>query len=143
NHPTWDMGPKVTIDSASLMNKALELIEAHWLFGLQPDRLGVLIHPQSIVHALVEHQDGSVVAQMGAPDMRAPIQYALTFPDRAPGPAPNLDLAAAGKLEFFEPDLERFPARTGAWRVMELAGGAGAGRASAAGGSGGGTGAIF
>jgi 1-deoxy-D-xylulose-5-phosphate reductoisomerase len=126
NHPTWNMGPKVTIDCASLMNKALELIEAHWLFGLPSLRLDVLIHPQSIVHALVEHEDGSVVAQMGAPDMRAPIQYALMFPARSPGPAPKLDLVAAGRLEFSSPDLERFPALTGAHRVMEAGAGAGA-----------------
>lgn len=126
NHPTWTMGPKVTIDSASLMNKALELIEAHWLFGLLPQQLDILVHPQSIVHALVEHVDGSVIAQLGAPDMRCPIQYALTFPDRSAGPAPKLDLARAGRLDFVRPDYDVFPAPLGAMRVMERGGAAGA-----------------
>lgn len=110
NHPTWSMGPKVTVDSASLMNKALELIEAHWLFGLPSDRLDAVIHPQSIVHALVEFVDGSVLAQLGAPDMRTPIQCALTFPRRAAGRSARLDLASLSRLDFQPVDHERFPA---------------------------------
>ncbi len=110
NHPTWSMGPKVTVDSASLTNKAFELLEAHWLFGLGGERLGVVIHPQSIVHAFVEHADGSVIAQLARPDMRLPIQFALTHPARAPGSWPRLDWSSASRLEFAPPDPERFPA---------------------------------
>ena len=109
-HPTWGMGAKVTIDSATLMNKGLEVIEAHWLFDLPYDRIDVVIHPQSLVHSLVSFRDGSVLAQLAVPDMRIPIQYALTFPERADAPAPHLDLVQAGRLEFFPPDLARFPA---------------------------------
>ncbi|MCS7050525.1 MAG: 1-deoxy-D-xylulose-5-phosphate reductoisomerase [Thermomicrobium sp.] len=109
-HPTWRMGPKVTIDSATLMNKGLELIEAHWLFGLPYQLLDVVIHPQSIVHALVTFRDGSTIAQAAYPDMRLPIQYALFYPDRVPGSVPLLDLTAVGRLEFYQPDCERFPA---------------------------------
>jgi len=108
-HPRWKMGKKVTVDSATLMNKGLELIEARWLFDLRPDQLDVLIHPQSIVHALVELRDGSVLAQLGPTDMRLPIQYALTYPDRAEAPLPPLDLGRVGRLEFFPVDLKRFP----------------------------------
>jgi 1-deoxy-D-xylulose-5-phosphate reductoisomerase len=125
-HPTWRMGPKVTIDSASLMNKALELIEAHWLFGLAAEQLEVLIHPQSIVHALVEYADGSVIAQLGAPDMRTPIQYALSHPWRASGIAAKLNLAELRRLEFETPDLDRFPALPLARRVIQEGGAAGA-----------------
>lgn len=125
NHPTWRMGPKVTIDSASLMNKALELIEAHWLFGLSAERLGVLIHPQSIVHALVECCDGSTIAQLGSPDMRGPIQHALTFPARSPGGHSRLDLARAGRLDFEPVDPERFPAVGLALRAIRAGGAAG------------------
>lgn len=125
-HPTWSMGPKVTVDTASLMNKALELIEAHWLFGMPADRLGVLVHPSSTVHSLVEFLDGSVIAQLGAPDMRAPIQYALTFPDRPEGCAPRLDLAKVGSLEFREPDHAAFPALSLAYGVIRAGGSAGA-----------------
>ncbi len=125
-HPTWDMGPKVTIDCASLTNKALEVIEAHWLFGLSADQLGVLIHRQSTVHSLVEYADGNLLAQLGVNDMRIPIQYTLTFPDRAPGTTKPLDLASLARLDFEEPDLERFPALGAAWRVIELGGSAGA-----------------
>ncbi|MGE0230898.1 MAG: 1-deoxy-D-xylulose-5-phosphate reductoisomerase [Flavobacteriaceae bacterium] len=110
NHPTWSMGAKVTIDSATLMNKGLELIEAHHLFALPPDKLGVVIQPQSIVHALVAYVDGSVVAQLGMPDMRAPIAYALGYPDRIDTPVARLDLAALARLEFEAPDRTRFPA---------------------------------
>jgi 1-deoxy-D-xylulose-5-phosphate reductoisomerase len=108
-HPRWKMGRKVTIDSATLMNKGLELIEARWLFDLDPIRLGVLIHPQSIVHALVEAVDGSILAQMSATDMRIPIQYALTYPARGAAPVPALDLAAAARLDFRAVDERRFP----------------------------------
>lgn len=126
NHPTWQMGKKITIDSATLMNKALEIIEARWLFGLPPDKIKVLIHPQSVVHSLVEFVDGSVLAQLGAPDMRLPIQYALTFPERIPGPAGKLKLTDVAKLEFEEPDLTRFPALALGYRVAECGGTAGA-----------------
>ena len=109
-HPTWDMGSKITIDSATMMNKALEIIEARWLFDIEADRIEVVIHPQSIVHSMVEFVDGSVVAQMGPPDMKLPIQYALTWPDRIPGPSPRLDLTQRFSLDFEPPDFDRFPA---------------------------------
>jgi 1-deoxy-D-xylulose-5-phosphate reductoisomerase len=109
NHPRWSMGEKVTIDSATLMNKGLELIEARWLFGLDPEKLGVLIHPQSIVHSLVEMQDGSVLAQLSPTDMKIPIQYALTYPEREEGLLPSLDLSRIGALEFYDVDREKFP----------------------------------
>jgi 1-deoxy-D-xylulose-5-phosphate reductoisomerase len=110
-HPNWSMGRKVTIDSATMMNKGLELIEAHHLFGLRPDEISVLVHPQSIVHSLVEYCDGSVIAQLGSPDMRIPIAYCLGWPsERLTSPAPRLDLARLGTLTFEEPDLVRFPA---------------------------------
>jgi len=108
-HPTWKMGPKITIDSASLMNKGLELIEARWLFGLAPEQVDVLIHPESVVHALVEFVDGSVLAQMSVPDMRISISQALCYPDRVPCQAPRLDLAKSGSLTFGKPDPARFP----------------------------------
>jgi len=125
-HPTWQMGPKVTIDSASLMNKGLELIEAHWLFGLEPERLGAVIHPQSIVHALVEHADGSVIAQLGSTDMRTPIMHALVGAARPAAAAPRLDLAALKSLEFAPWDPAQFPAVALAVRAMERGGTAGA-----------------
>ncbi len=109
-HPTWRMGSKVTVDSATLMNKGLEVIEAHWLFDLPYERIDTVIHPQSIVHALVSFADGSVVAHLAVPDMRLPIQYALTYPERPPAPHLRLDIAALGRLEFSPPDPERFPA---------------------------------
>lgn len=109
-HPNWSMGPKVTIDSASLMNKGLELIEAHHLFALPPDEIDVLVHPQSVVHGLVEFRDGSVVAQLGPPDMRVPIAHCLAWPERIDGPAPRLDLARLRELTFEDADLTRFPA---------------------------------
>jgi 1-deoxy-D-xylulose-5-phosphate reductoisomerase len=118
-HPTWSMGPKVTIDCASLMNKALELIEAHWLFGLKSDRLGAIIHPQSIIHAFVETSDGSVLAQLGAPDMRTPIQVALTHPDRAPVAPARLDVTKLASLDFRPIDEKRYPAYALAKRVMD------------------------
>jgi len=125
-HPTWNMGPKITIDSATMMNKALEIIEARWLFGLEPDQIEVLVHPQSIVHSLVEFRDGSVIAQLGVPDMRVPIQYALTWPERAEADGRRLDLAKVGSLTFEAPDLERFPAIALGFRVVREGGTAGA-----------------
>jgi 1-deoxy-D-xylulose-5-phosphate reductoisomerase len=109
-HPNWSMGPKVTIDSATLMNKGLELIEAHHLFALPSGQIDVLVHPQSVVHGLVEFRDGSVVAQLGAPDMRIPIAHCLAWPERIDGPAPRLDLAKVASLTFEPPDIDRFPA---------------------------------
>lgn len=123
-HPNWSMGPKVTIDSATLMNKGLELIEAHHLFALRPDEIDVLVHPQSVVHGLVEFRDGSVVAQLGSPDMRIPIAHCLAWPRRIDGPAARLDLAAVRELTFEEPDLDRFPALALARRAMESGGAA-------------------
>jgi len=109
-HPTWNMGPKITIDSATMMNKALEIIEARWLFDLRPDQIDVVVHPQSIVHSLVEFVDGSVLAQLGTPDMKLPIQYALTYPLRTAGVAMPLDFTQTMRLDFEPPDFERFPA---------------------------------
>ncbi|MEE8109523.1 MAG: 1-deoxy-D-xylulose-5-phosphate reductoisomerase, partial [bacterium] len=108
-HPNWDMGPKVTIDSATMMNKGLEIIEAHWLFGVPADCIEVLIHRESIVHSLVEFVDGSHLAQLGLPDMRIPISYALRYPKRLKAHYPSLDLVEIGKLSFASPDSERFP----------------------------------
>ena len=118
-HPTWRMGRKITIDSATLMNKGLEVIEAHWLFGVGADQIDVVIHPQSVVHSLVELIDGSMIAQLGLTDMRLPIQYAFSYPERWPGPLPSLDLARAGRLEFEPPDLEVFPCLRLAYRALE------------------------
>jgi 1-deoxy-D-xylulose-5-phosphate reductoisomerase len=123
-HPNWSMGPKVTIDSATLMNKGLEVIEAHHLFSLPSEQIDVLVHPQSIVHSLVEFCDGSVIAQLGSPDMRIPIAYCLAWPERIMGPAPRLDLARAATLTFEEPDLARFPALGLARRALEAGGAA-------------------
>ena len=123
-HPNWSMGAKVTIDSATLMNKGLELIEAHHLFALRPEQIDVLVHPQSIVHSLVEFCDGSLIAQLGSPDMRIPIAYCLAWPERIVGPAPRLDLARAATLTFEEPDFARFPALTLARHALEAGGAA-------------------
>ncbi len=123
-HPNWSMGPKVTIDSASLMNKGLELIEAYHLFTLKPEEIDVLVHPQSVIHGMVEYTDGSVVAQLGAPDMRIPIAHCLAWPHRIDGPAPRLDLAQVRQLTFEEPDLVRFPALGLAKRAMARGGAA-------------------
>ena len=123
-HPNWLMGPKVTIDSATLMNKGLELIEAHHLFALPSSQIGVLVHPQSVIHGMVEYIDGSVVAQLGAPDMRIPIAHCLAWPERLDGPAPRLDLAKVAQLTFEEPDLTRFPALGLARQAMETGGAA-------------------
>ena len=122
-HPTWKMGNKITIDSATLMNKGLEVIEAHWLFGLSPDQITVVIHPQSIVHSMVEYIDGSVLAQMGIPDMSIPIAYILAYPDRLPlDYLPSLNLAQAGALQFAEPDLSKFRCLSLAYRALQAGG---------------------
>ena len=117
-HPTWRMGPKITVDSATLMNKGLEVIEARWLFDVTADRIDVLVHPQSILHSMVEFIDGSVIAQLGVTDMRLPIQYAFSYPERWGGPLPSLDLARAGRLEFERPDTARFPCLALAFRAL-------------------------
>jgi len=125
-HPTWKMGKKITVDSATLMNKALEIIEARWLFGVEADQITVVIHPQSIVHSMVEFVDGSVIAQLSPPDMRLPIQYALYFPERRPGIARKIDWATAMDLRFEPPDLERFPAIRLGMEAARMGGTAGA-----------------
>jgi len=124
NHPTWRMGDRITIDSATLMNKGFEVIEACWLFGFSPSEVEVVIHPQSTVHALVEYSDGSVLAQICATDMRMPIQYALTYPDRCEAPVPKINWAEARTWEFHPPDLERFPLLKLAYRCQETGGSA-------------------
>jgi len=121
-HPNWDMGRKISIDSATMMNKGLEVIEARWLFDLPPERIAVHIHPQSIVHSMVEYVDGSVIAQLGIPDMRTPIAYALSYPERLPLELPPLDLCALGQLTFMEPDTLRFPCLKLAFEVLEAGG---------------------
>jgi len=121
-HPTWQMGSKITIDSATLMNKGLEVIEAGWLFGFTADRISVAVHPQSIVHSMIEMIDGSIIAQMGVTDMRLMIQYALTYPDRLPTDLPALGLDKLSRLEFFEPDFERFPCLRLAYEAMRAGG---------------------
>ena len=118
-HPNWSMGAKISVDSATLMNKGLELIEAHYLFGLPSERIDIVIHPQSVVHSLVEFIDGSVLAQLGSPDMRIPISYALAWPERLATPAQKLDLAAVGRLDFEAADLTRFPALKLARQALE------------------------
>jgi 1-deoxy-D-xylulose-5-phosphate reductoisomerase len=123
-HPNWSMGPKITIDSATMMNKCLELIEAHHLFAVEPARLAVLVHPQSIIHGMVEYRDGSVVAQLGSPDMRIPIAHCLAWPTRIDGPAKRLDLASVGSLTFEAPDPDRFPALALGRRALETGGAA-------------------
>jgi 1-deoxy-D-xylulose-5-phosphate reductoisomerase len=125
-HPNWDMGRKITIDSATMMNKALEIIEAHWLFGVDPDRIDVMIHPQSIVHSMVEFFDSTVIAQLSRPDMRLPIRYALFYPDREPGTDGRIDFSRIPSLTFLEPDRERYPALATAYKVLETGGTAGA-----------------
>ncbi|QDV53051.1 1-deoxy-D-xylulose-5-phosphate reductoisomerase [Gimesia fumaroli] len=125
-HPTWEMGPKITIDSATMMNKALEIIEAKWLFNLSADQISVVVHPQSIVHSMVEFVDGSVVAQLSPPDMRLPIQYALTYPDRIAGLNTPMDWSRSFELTFEPPDLEAFPALRLGFEVAEKGGTCGA-----------------
>jgi 1-deoxy-D-xylulose-5-phosphate reductoisomerase len=118
-HPTWRMGRKITIDSATLMNKGLEVIEAHWLFGVRADQIDVVVHPQSVVHSMVELTDGSIIAQLGVTDMRLPIQYAFSYPERWPAPLASLDLVrAAGRLDFEPPDLDAFPCLGLAYRAL-------------------------
>lgn len=124
NHPTWKMGAKITIDSATLMNKGLEIIEARWLFDLSPDQIQVIVHPQSIVHSMVEYVDGCVIAQLGVADMGIPILYALTYPERRPTPAARLDLTRVGALSFFEPDPVKFPCLRLAREALQAGGGA-------------------
>ncbi len=123
-HPTWKMGAKITIDSATLMNKGLEIIEARWLFDVSPDQVQVVVHPQSIVHSMVEYVDGCVLAQLGVADMGIPILYALTYPERRPTPAPRLDLPRVGTLTFFEPDPVKFPCLRLARAALEAGGAA-------------------
>ena len=122
NHPTWSMGRKITIDSATLMNKGLEVIEAHWLFGVPPERVEVLVHPQSVVHSMVEFVDGTVLAQLGVTDMRLPIQYALSYPDRWEAAIPGMDWSRGFCLEFEVPDHDRFPCLALGYRALEAGG---------------------
>ena len=121
-HPNWSMGKKITIDSATLMNKVLEIVEAKWLFGVDVSQIEVVIHPQSIVHSMVEYIDGSIIAQMGVPDMRLPLQYALLYPERVDTSLPRLNIADQGKLTFSKPDLERYPAIELAYRSIQQGG---------------------
>ncbi len=121
-HPTWNMGAKITIDSATLMNKGLEVIEAHWLFGFAADQINIVVHPESVVHSMIELVDGSVIAQMGVTDMRHAIQYALTYPERHPTELAPLDLAKLSSLNFEEPDLDRFPCIALAYRALKAGG---------------------
>jgi 1-deoxy-D-xylulose-5-phosphate reductoisomerase len=123
-HPNWSMGPKITIDSATMFNKVLELVEAHHLFAVEPEKLAVLVHPQSIIHGMVEYRDGSVIAHLGSPDMRIPIAHCLAWPKRIDGPAARLDLAQVGSLTFEAPDLDRFPALALGRRAIETGGSA-------------------
>ncbi len=122
-HPTWRMGRKITIDSATLINKGLEVIEARWLFDVPPDRIDIVVHPQSVVHSMVEMVDGSILAQLGVTDMRLPIQYAFSYPDRWTSPLPPLDLTRCGRLDFHLPDHEKFPGLRLAYRALETGGG--------------------
>jgi len=125
-HPTWKMGKKISVDSATMMNKALEIIEARWFFDLEPDQIEVVVHPQSIVHSMVEYVDGSVISQMSPPDMRLPIQYALTYPVRAPGPVERMDFETPFQLQFHPPDRQRFPALDLGYEVARMGGTSGA-----------------
>ncbi|WP_304509378.1 1-deoxy-D-xylulose-5-phosphate reductoisomerase [Anaerotignum sp.] len=121
-HPNWSMGKKITIDSATLMNKGLEVMEAKWLFDVSTDKIEVLVHPQSIVHSAVEYEDGAIIAQMGEPDMKVPIQYALTYPKRVRNPFPKVDFTQRNKLTFEKPDLETFPCLALAYHALEVGG---------------------
>ena len=125
-HPNWEMGRKITIDSATMINKALEIIEAHWLFGVSPEKIDAVIHPQSVIHSMVEFVDSSIIAQMSQPDMRLPIRYALFYPRRMPGTDGILDFSALSGLTFLEPDMERFPALALAYQSLESGGTSGA-----------------
>ena len=122
NHPNWVMGPKITVDSATLMNKGLEVIEAHWLFNAQPSQIEVIVHPQSIIHSMVEYVDGSVLAQLGNPDMRTPIAYGLGYPDRLNSGVSSLDLLKTARLDFCEPDMVKFPCLRIAYEALSLGG---------------------
>ncbi len=122
NHPNWQMGNKITIDSASMMNKGLEVIEAHWLFGLPAEKIDVVIHPQSIIHSMVQFVDGSIKAQLGLPDMKLPIQYALSFPERLENDFERTDMPKIGSLTFFEPDLEKFECLKLAYEALNAMG---------------------
>jgi 1-deoxy-D-xylulose-5-phosphate reductoisomerase len=122
NHPTWRMGNKITIDSATLMNKGLEVIEAFWLFGIPPEKIEVVIHPQSIIHSMVEFSDGSVKAQMGIPDMRIPIQYTLMYPERHLSPFQRLDFSSLREMTFLEPDIEKFPCLALGFKALQIGG---------------------
>ena len=122
NHPNWEMGSKITIDSATLMNKGLEVIEAHWLFDIPTSKIEVIIHPQSIIHSMVEYKDGSIIAQMGIPDMKIPIAYALSYPEHIPLDLPRCDLLKEGPLSFESPDIERFPCLALAYRALKEGG---------------------
>ena len=122
NHPNWDMGSKITIDSATLMNKGLEVIEAHWLFDIPASNIDVIIHPQSIIHSMVEYNDGSIIAQMGIPDMKIPIAYALSYPEHIPLDLPRCDLLKEGPLSFEAPDTEKFPCLGFAYRALQVGG---------------------
>jgi 1-deoxy-D-xylulose-5-phosphate reductoisomerase len=124
NHPNWDMGRKISVDSATLMNKGLEVIEARWLFNATPEQIEVLVHPQSIVHSMVAYRDGSIIAQMGTPDMRTPIAHALAWPDRIEAGVDRLNLARMNDLSFHEPDLNRFPCLALAFQAMQAGGSA-------------------
>ena len=124
NHPTWKMGPRITVDSATLMNKGFEVVEACWLFDFAPEDIEVVVHPQSTVHAMVEYNDGSVIAQVCATDMRMPIQYAMTWPDRAPAPVPRLDWKQSRRWDFEAPDFERFPLLGLAYQALKAGGSA-------------------
>jgi 1-deoxy-D-xylulose-5-phosphate reductoisomerase len=121
-HPTWQMGKRITIDSATLMNKGLEVIEARWLFDIPPEKIDIMVHPQSIVHSMVEFVDGSVIAQLGSADMRQPIQYALTYPERLPSQVASLDWSAVSRLDFSLPDRQKFPCVGLAYRAMQMGG---------------------
>ena len=125
-HPNWDMGKKITIDSATMMNKCLEVIEAHWLFELKPENIDIVIHPQSIIHSMVEFKDGSIKAQMGIPDMKVPIQYALTYPRHLQAPWKRLNFINCGDLTFHDPDYQRFPSLKLAYKALNLSGSASA-----------------
>ena len=126
NHPTWRMGPKITVDSATMMNKALEVIEARWLFDLQPEQIDVILHPESMIHSFVEFRDGSILAQLSPPDMRLPIQYALTYPERLPGRTRRLRWSDLRELHFEQPDHETFPALQLGYEVARRGGTCGA-----------------
>ncbi len=125
NHPNWDMGKKITIDSATMMNKGLEVIEAYWLFGFDANKIDIVVHPQSIIHSMIEMNDGAIKAQMGVPDMKVPIQYALTYPNHISAPWERLDFFSCGDLTFQPPDLKRFPLISLAYRALGLLGTAG------------------